>query len=150
MPFLDDLTFVPMRTLTMRTLLSSLTLYLSIYSIWTYNNESLMQMNLMLMPLLSALLGSGPTTFRHDLADWTTEDFDGKHILFYQGKSYIPKDIVLRRDIVHSFHDHPTARHPGELETYNAIHHNYWWPGLQSFVKNYVHGCGICQQFKIN
>ena len=25
-----------------------------------------------------------------------------------------------------------------------------WWPGLQMFVKNYVQGCGTCQQFKIN
>jgi hypothetical protein len=27
---------------------------------------------------------------------------------------------------------------------------NYWWPGLWTFVKNYIQGCGICQQFKIN
>ena len=29
---------------------------------------------------------------------------------------------------------------------------NYWWPGLRTFVKNYVQleGCGICQQFKID
>jgi hypothetical protein len=100
--------------------------------------------------VLQALLGNGPTTFRNDLADWTTENFDGKQILFYQGRNYIPKDLALRRDIVHSFHDHPTAGHPGELETYNAVRHNYWWPGLRSFIKNYVHGCGICQQFKID
>jgi Integrase zinc binding domain len=48
------------------------------------------------------------------------------------------------------YHDHGTAGHPGELETYNGIRQNYWWPGLQTFVKNYVQGCGICQQFKIN
>ena len=55
----------------------------------------------------------------------------------------------LRRDIVKMFHDHKMARHPGELETYNSVQH-YWWPGMQTFVKNYVQGCGICQQFKIN
>jgi Integrase zinc binding domain len=48
------------------------------------------------------------------------------------------------------YHDHKTAGHPGELETYNGIRQNYWWPGLWMFVKNYVQGCGICQQFKIN
>jgi Integrase zinc binding domain len=48
------------------------------------------------------------------------------------------------------YHDHETAGHPGELETYNGIRQNYWWPGLQTFVKNYVQGCGTCQQFKIN
>ena len=48
------------------------------------------------------------------------------------------------------FHDHPTAGHPGELETYNSIRQHYWWPGLRTYVKNYVQGCGTCQQFKIN
>jgi hypothetical protein len=33
---------------------------------------------------------------------------------------------------------------------YNAIKQHYWWPGLQIFVKNYVKGCRVCQQFKID
>jgi hypothetical protein len=48
------------------------------------------------------------------------------------------------------YHDHEMAGHLGKLETYNGIRQNYWWPGLQTFLKNYVQGCGICQQFKIN
>ena len=48
------------------------------------------------------------------------------------------------------FHDHKTAGHPGELETYNLVRQYYWWPGLQTFVKTYVQECRICQQFKIN
>jgi Integrase zinc binding domain len=51
---------------------------------------------------------------------------------------------------VKTYHDHKMAGHPGEVETYNKIRQNYWWPGLQMFVKNYVQGCGIYQQFKIN
>jgi Integrase zinc binding domain len=51
---------------------------------------------------------------------------------------------------VKMYHDHEMAGHPGELETYIGIRQNYWWPGLWTFVKNYVQGCGICQQFKIN
>ena len=49
-----------------------------------------------------------------------------------------------------SFHDHETAGHPGEIGTYNAAQQHYWWPGLRTFVKNYVSGCGTCQQFKID
>ena len=48
------------------------------------------------------------------------------------------------------FHDHKTVGHPGELETYNALRQHYWWPGLCTYVKNYVCSCGPCQQFKIN
>jgi hypothetical protein len=47
------------------------------------------------------------------------------------------------------FYDHKTAGHPGELETFNSIRQYYWWPGLRTFVKNHVQGCGTCQQFKI-
>ena len=49
-----------------------------------------------------------------------------------------------------NFHDHEMAGHPGELGTYNAVQQHYWWPGLRTFVKNYVQGCGTCQQFKID
>jgi hypothetical protein len=48
------------------------------------------------------------------------------------------------------YHNHEMAGHLGELETYNRIRQNYWWPGLRTFVKNYIQGCSICQQFKIN
>ena len=33
---------------------------------------------------------------------------------------------------------------------FNSIAAHFWWPGMQTFVKNYVKGCGICQQFKID
>ena len=52
--------------------------------------------------------------------------------------------------MVKIYHDHETAGHSGELETYNSIRQHYWWPGLRTFIKNYVQGCGTCQQFKIN
>ena len=78
------------------------------------------------------------------------EKHGDKNILFYKDKNYIPDDLDLWRDIVKMFHDHETAGHPGELETYNSVKQHYWWPGMQTFVKQYVQGCGICQQFKIN
>jgi Integrase zinc binding domain len=62
----------------------------------------------------------------------------------FKGKSYISKDSELQRDIAKMYHDHKTAGYPGELETYKGIRQNYWWPELQTFVKNYVQGCGIC------
>jgi Integrase zinc binding domain/Integrase core domain len=40
--------------------------------------------------------------------------------------------------------------HPGELQTFNVVKEHYWWPGLRVFIKNYVQGCGTCQQFKID
>ena len=71
--------------------------------------------------VLQTLLGNGPTILRNDLSDWTIEEFNGKQILFYKGKNYIPKDITLQRDLIRTFHDHETTGHPGELETYNTV-----------------------------
>jgi hypothetical protein len=99
---------------------------------------------------LKLLLDAAPSPLTTGLTDWTTEQVGDRHILFYKGKNYIPRDATLRREIVCSFHDHETAGHPGELGTYNAVRQHYWWPGLRTFIKNYVQGCGTCQQFKID
>ena len=86
----------------------------------------------------------------HVADDWTLEKYGNRNILFYREKNYIPRDDLLQKDILRNFHDHETAGHPGELKTYNAVRQHYWWPGLRTFVKNYVLGCGTCQQFKID
>jgi hypothetical protein len=86
---------------------------------------------------LKLLVQSGPANIQQGLDDWPTETVNGKHVLFFKGKNYIPQNIEPLCDIVKSFHDHETARHPGELETFNSIWQYYWWPGLRTFVKNY-------------
>jgi hypothetical protein len=92
----------------------------------------------------------GPTSIQNDLEDWKIEEVDDQKTIFYKGKQYVPKDQELWWDILKLFHDHKTARHPGELRTYHLVKQHYWWPGLRIFVKNYIKGCGICQQFKID
>ena len=99
---------------------------------------------------LSTMVEQGPHMIQWELDDWTIEKFEGQDIIFFKGKNYIPRDDDLRWDITRLFHDHETAGHPRELETYNALRQHYWWPGLRTYVKNYVRGCGTCQQFKIN
>jgi hypothetical protein len=91
-----------------------------------------------------------PMGIQNNLEDWRIEEVDDQKTIFYKGKQYVPKDQELRQDILKLFHDHETAGHPGELETYNLVKQHYWWPGLRIFVKNYVKGCRICQQFKID
>src|ERR1700678_4305300 len=91
---------------------------------------------------INVLLGKRPNVWKDDLKDWRLEKLDEGNILFFKGKNYIPKDDELRKDILRMFHDHEMAGHPGELETYNSVAEYYWRPGLRSFVKNYVKGCG--------
>jgi Integrase zinc binding domain/Integrase core domain len=99
---------------------------------------------------IELLQEEGPTSIQNDLEDWKIEEVDDQKTIFYKGKQYVPKDQELQRDILKLFYDHETVGHPGELETYNLVKQHYWWPGLQIFVKNYIKGCGICQQFKID
>ena len=79
---------------------------------------------------LTTILEQSPYTIQRELGDWTIEKFENRDIIFFKGKNYILRDDNLRRDITQLFHDHETAGHPRELETYNAIRQHYWWPGL--------------------
>src|SRR5271168_4226473 len=84
---------------------------------------------------MNVLLGKRPNLWKDELKDWRLEKLDEGNVLFFKGRNYVPKDDELRRDILRMFHDHETAGHPGELETYNSVAEYYWWPGLRSFVK---------------
>jgi hypothetical protein len=42
------------------------------------------------------------------------------------------------------------TEHPGQQKTKELIRQDYWWPGIGTFVKNYVRGCAICQQMKVD
>jgi RNase H-like domain found in reverse transcriptase/Integrase zinc binding domain len=97
---------------------------------------------------IKELLEQGPREAKKDLMDWEVEEFKGENVLFHKKKNYVPIDAELHREIVRRYHNHLTARHPGELQTFNAVKEHYWWPGLWVFIKNYVQGCGTCQQFR--
>ena len=44
---------------------------------------------------IKGLLGEGPNEAKKDLEDWEVEEFEGKNILFYKGKNYIPNNGQL-------------------------------------------------------
>jgi len=82
--------------------------------------------------------------------NWTFLQNKEALALFFKGKQYVSANLELCHQILHMYHDSRTAGHPGILETFNAVSRYYYWPGLCSFVRNYVNGCLECQQFKIN
>jgi len=40
--------------------------------------------------------------------------------------------------------------HPGRDTTLEMVQRHYWWPRLCHFIYEYVAGCAICQQNKVN
>jgi len=95
---------------------------------------------------LEALKTGGIPPMRSKLTDWKIND----GMVFYKERCYVPPNEELRRKIVQRYHDAPTMGHPGRFKTLELLRRDYWWPGDYTFVKNYVDGCGICQQMKIN
>jgi hypothetical protein len=47
-------------------------------------------------------------------------------------------------------HDHTTAGHPGRDETIRKTRALHTWPGMNTWITEYVKGCATCQQNKIN
>lgn len=94
----------------------------------------------------SSLATPPPSPYRNSLQDW--RDTDG--MLYFKNKVYIPAILTLRRNIVHDFHDLPNAGHPGIFRTLASVREHYYWPGMGVFIKNYVMGCALCQQMKVN
>jgi hypothetical protein len=74
--------------------------------------------------------------------NWSCKD----GLLLYKGLIYVPE--TLRMDVLREHHDAPLAGHCGIARTLELITRNYWFPGINVFVKDYVNSCFLCQQAK--
>jgi hypothetical protein len=62
---------------------------------------------------------------------------------------YVPRDKLLRQEIIQEHHNSRMAGHPGWYKTQELITRNYWWPMIFRDVKSYVDGCEACQRTKV-
>ncbi|XP_039023154.1 uncharacterized protein LOC120155744 [Hibiscus syriacus] len=72
-----------------------------------------------------------------------------KGILRFKGRVYIGGIGPLRLQILQLLHDSPYGGHSGIQATYQRIRENFYWPKLKAMVANYVGGCQVCQQTKV-
>jgi len=77
--------------------------------------------------------------------DYTIKD---NGLILSKGLTYVPADTKLRERIIHDYHDSPTTGHRGISETYEKISSNYYFPGMMTFVKNYIKTCDTCWKIK--
>jgi len=76
--------------------------------------------------------------------DWTFLD----SALYFKGHFYIPEPVC--QNLVYSFHCSPVGGHGSYFRTVHLVQRNYWWPGLTTFVHQFVAGCTTCQANKVN
>src|ERR1700759_2310956 len=96
--------------------------------------------------LVKANLSAGRTPIKSVLTDWSNQD----GVIRYQNKIYIPEDNDLRSSIIKLHHDTPHAGHLGCFKTIKLRKQDYWWPGMNQTVTNWIKGCATCQQMKVN
>jgi len=81
---------------------------------------------------------------RTSCKDWTF--LEGT--LYFKGHLYIPEPA--RQNLVCSLHCSLAGEHGGYLRTIHLVQHNYWWPGLITFVHRFMADCATCQANKVN
>ena len=76
--------------------------------------------------------------------EWQIE----RDLVLKEGKIYVPKDEILRVEIIQLYHDMLVAGHKGKWKTTELVTRNYQQPGVTSDVKKYVEGYNMCQRMK--
>ena len=61
---------------------------------------------------------------------------------------YIPPEA--RHTLVSSLHSSSTLGHAGRFRTKTFLERDFWWPGLSTYVNQFIEGCATCQQNKAN
>jgi len=80
------------------------------------------------------------------LRDEEWRDIDG--IMYKEEKVYVPKNEVLRAEIIRLHHNTPVGGHGGQWKTVELVIRNFWWLEVTKEVKQYVEGCDSCQRNK--
>ena len=62
---------------------------------------------------------------------------------------YVPNVNDLCLHILRYKHDHPLSGHFGQAHTLDLTQQEYTWPGIHTFVKNYVSSCTSCACAKV-
>ena len=69
-------------------------------------------------------------------------------VIYKEGKVYVPKDNILRAEIIRLHYGMLVEGHGGQWKTVELVTRNFWWPGVIKKVKQYVEGCDSYQRNK--
>jgi len=109
----------------------------------------IMDIELLHKDILSALPSD---TFASELLSssndprWTV---DAEGFLRQDNRIYVPDTNDLRLRVLRYTHDHPLSGHFGQNRTLELLRREYTWPGVHTFVKDYVKSCTTCARAKV-
>jgi len=69
-------------------------------------------------------------------------------IMYKERKVYVPKDNILRAEIIRLYYNTPVGGHGGQWKMVELVTRNFWWPGITKEVKQYIEGCDAYQHNK--
>ena len=59
-------------------------------------------------------------------------------MLLRKGKVWVPNHIKLKKKILDAEHDSEVAGHMGMDKTGELIKHNFYWPGMDEEIEDYI------------
>src|SRR6266581_4304171 len=73
---------------------------------------------------------------------------DAEGLLRLDNRIYVPDSNDLQLQILHYKHDHLLSGHFGQNRTLELVRRDYTWPGVCTFIKDYVSSCTSCAHAK--
>ena len=61
----------------------------------------------------------------------------------------VPSDTDLKRDILYEAHNSAYSGHLGITKTQRLLERHYWWPNINSDIRQYIRTCDSCQRMKV-
>lgn len=68
--------------------------------------------------------------------------------MMFKGRLCVPKDEVLKDEIMTEAHFAPYAAHPGGIKMYKDLRDTFWWRNMKGKIALFVSKCMVCQQVK--
>ncbi|MBW0535601.1 hypothetical protein O181_075316 [Austropuccinia psidii MF-1] len=69
-------------------------------------------------------------------------------MLLLKDRVVIPRNEELQLNILQNRHDSPLPGHPGQEKTLKPIKRDFYWAGMNQFIKHYVSSCQKCSRSK--
>ena len=69
-------------------------------------------------------------------------------IIYKEKKVYVPKDNILRVEIIRLHYDMLVGEHEGQQKTVELVTRNFWQPEVIKKIKRYMEGYDSCQKNK--